>query len=109
MAVTTADIAIELRLSVDGTDLDTAQTTVLERLVSVAQALTDKYAEDAPDDVKDESVIRTAAYLFDVPAGSANAPQNAFVYSGAQSLLSPWRVQRAWTIGGDEPEDLDDA
>ena len=104
--ITAADLAVELRLSVDGTDLDTAQETVLNRLVNVAQALADKYADGAPDDVKDESVIRTAAYLFDVPAGSANAPQNAFVYSGAQSLLSPWRVQRAWVLGGNEPENL---
>ena len=109
MAVTASDLAIELRLSVDGEDdLEEAQTTVLERLISVADSLVTAYASSAPDDVKDEATIRCAAYLFDVPAGSANAPQNAMMYCGAHSLLSPWRVQRAWILGGSEPEDLSD-
>ena len=106
MAVTTADLAVELRLSVDGMDLDQAQEDVLERLRSVATRLVDTYANAAPDHIKDEAAIRVAGYLYDVAPGAINAPTNAMLYSGAEALLSPWRVQRAWIIGGSEPEDL---
>ena len=108
MAVSTADLAVELRLSVDGQDLDDAQTTVLTRLVAVANAIVSAYADSAPDDVKAEASIRVGAYLYDVAPGAVNAPTNAMLYSGAEALLSPWRVQRAWIIGGSEPEDLED-
>lgn len=106
MTVEAADLAIELRLSVDGQDLDDAQTTVLNRLVAVAHALVSAYADSAPDDVKAEAAIRIGAYLYDVAPGASNAPTNALLHSGAQALLSPWRVQRGWAIGGSEPEDL---
>ena len=107
--VTAADLAIELRISVDGDDLDDAQTAVMTRLVSVATALVDSYAGDAPDAIQEEAIIRVGAFLYDVVPGSSNAPQNAMVSSGAQALLSPWRVQRGWIIGGDEPETIEDS
>ena len=107
MAITASDLAIELRLSVDGEDLDDAQTTVLERLVSVANSIVGRYASSAPDDVKDEAAIRIGAYLYDVPAGKGMAT-SALANSGAQSLLAMWRVQRGWSIGGDAPKDLSD-
>lgn len=107
MAITAQDLAIELRLSVDGEDLDDAQTTVLTRLVSVANSLVEAYASGAPDDVKDEAAIRCAAYLFDTPASRPMAT-SALQSSGAQSLLAFWRVQRGWAIGGDAPKDLSD-
>ena len=108
MTVTVRDLAIELRLSIDGT-VDAAQEAVLDRVRGTATRLIERYASDAPDPVKDEAAVRCASFLYDVPPGSsATTPQNAFVSSGAQALLAPWRVQRAWIVGGDEPEDLDD-
>ena len=108
MAITVADLAIELRLSVDG-DLDAAQTAVLTRLKAVGESLVEGYADDAPDSVRDEAVIRVCAYLYDFSPGMATAPVNAMMYSGAQSLLSLWRPQRAHVLGGDDPVDLESA
>ena len=100
MAVTAQDIAIALRIVTSSTDdLDDAISEQLTRLASVASALVSAYAPNAPDEIKDEAAIRIASYLFDVSPGAVNAPQNAFVHSGAQSLLSFWREQRATPIG----------
>ena len=107
MAITVADLAIELRLSVDGDDLDAAQIAVLTRLKAVGESLVEGYADDAPDSVRDEAVIRVCAYLYDVAPAMAIAPTNPLMYSGAQSLLSLWRPQRAHVLGGDDPEDLE--
>ena len=99
--VTAQDIALALRLitSVDDV-LDEIQTAQLERLAGVASALCESYAPEAPQAILDESAIRVAAYLFDVAPDAANAPQNAFSHSGAMSLLSFWRTQRATPIRG---------
>ena len=99
MPVTAQDIAIALRLSTDGLDLDAAQTAQLERLAGVASALVESYAPNAPSSIKDEASIRIASYLFDVAPDAAYAPQNAFAHSGAMALLSFWREQRATPIG----------
>ena len=106
MAITVADLAIELRLSVDGDDLDAAQTAVLTRLKNVGTELVDAYADGAPASVRDEAVIRVCAYLYDFAPGMATAPTNPLMLSGAQCLLSLWRPQRAHVLGGDDPEDL---
>ena len=57
MAIEVKDLAIELRISVDGDDLDAAQTAVLTRLKAVGESLVEGYADDAPDSVRDEAVI----------------------------------------------------
>ena len=106
MAITVKDLAIELRLSVDGDDLDAAQTAVLTRLKAVGESLVDAYADGAPDSVRDEAVIRVCAFLYDVAPAMATTPTNPLMLSGAQSLLSLWRPQRAHVLGGDDPEDL---
>ena len=94
------DLATALRLITSDDDvLDDVVTAQLERLAGVASALVESYAPAAPDSIKDESAIRCAAYLFDVSPGAVNAPQNAFVSSGAMALLSFWRTQRATPIG----------
>ena len=106
MAIEVKDLSIELRLSVDGDDLDAAQTAVLTRLLNVGTELVDAYADGAPDSVKDEAIIRVCAYLYDVAPAMSTAPTNPLMYSGAQSLLSLWRPQRAHVLGGDDPENL---
>ena len=101
MAVEATDIALALRIITSADDdLDDAITAQLERLAGVAQALCESYAPDAPEAILNEASIRIAAYLYDVTPGASNSPQNAFVSSGAQALLSFWREQRAVAIGG---------
>lgn len=84
----------------------------LDALGATAAALVERYAPDAPQAVKDESVIRCAGYLADMPAASVSrqvigpmevevmpARQSALRNSGAMALLSPWKVRRAGAIG----------
>ena len=49
MAVTTADLAIALRLSADGTGLAQGQSDILARLQGVAEAHILLLAPDAPE------------------------------------------------------------
>ena len=80
-------------------------------LGEAASALVERFAPDAPSEIKNESVVRTAGWMH------ARTPQpiqaislssgfrldlrerffapNAMVNSGARSLLMPWRVRRA--------------
>ena len=93
-----------------------ATTAVAGRLLPVATALVVKYGPDAPDAIQDEAVIRCAGWLAGRnPTGATSeitevgdwrsekrhpaAQQGALRYSGAMSLLSPWKVRRAGTIG----------
>lgn len=93
----------------------------LQSLGSVAAALVEREAAGAPQPVKDEAVIRFAAYLAQtqvpkvvtqvefVGAGpGVNGPHSAeyvtnhsaaFRHCGAKAMLSPWRVRRAGVIG----------
>ena len=97
--ITAADIAIALRIITSSEDaLDTAIAEQLERLAGVATALVESYAPVAPQAIKDEAAIRVAGYLFDIAPDDRNIPQNAFVSSGAMSLLSFWRTQRATPV-----------
>ena len=84
------------------------------RLGAVAAAMTEDYASNAPQVVRDESVIRISAWLFQrspgvraqsVRLGGAVALESTFTAatgalsnSGAKSLLAPWRVRRAGAI-----------
>lgn len=81
----------------------------------VASALVERYAPDAPQEIKDESVIRCAGYIAQSDYGSIQSEtigprdvtyrtQHAgfFRNSGAAALLAPWRVYRAGVIGGDD-------
>ena len=83
------------------------------RLGAAAAARVEKYAEDAPQAVKDEAVIRFAGYMNEtgkrqgfgsLRADSVdtisikldhtiNPASGAFRRSGAMSLLSPWRMR----------------
>ena len=73
---------------------------ILTRLLAVGTAHVERHAPDAPAPVKEESVVRVAGYLFDMPnAGRGIGYASALRNSGAASLLLPWRVHRAGSIG----------
>lgn len=87
-----------------GSDLDTAK-----RLLPVAKSLVNQYANSAPQEVKNEAMIRISAWLHEQPAAitqtsisgaeityrGGNSPLRN---SGAMSLLNPWRKRRAVAI-----------
>ena len=97
--ITASDLAVALRIITSADEsLDTAIESQLTRLAGVAQALCESYAPAAPESIKNEAAIRVASYLYDVSPGAVNAPQNAFVHSGAMALLSFCREQRATLV-----------
>ena len=95
--------AVELR-AVLGAD-ESLQARV-NSIHAAACARIKRYARDAPVEVRNEAVLLLAAWLYQATAQSRNVfptdqkgpPINvsrAFLLSGAQSLLSSWRVPRA--------------
>ena len=92
MALTTAEIAVALRVT---TDLNAAPAepllSILHRQLQTAVSLIESQASGAPEHVKDEAAIRLTGYLYEqVPTG--NASQNPLRHSGALALLSPYIV-----------------
>ena len=115
MAVTIS--ALELAQAIGETVTDDqgteTATNAITRLLDVAGPVVDRYAPDAPDAISNEAAIRLAGYLcgtvqsgwftsIDVGGVTAEYQPNhglAFRNSGAQALLSPWRVRKAGVIG----------
>ena len=97
MAITVADIALNLRIITTLTDtIDAGQEAILTRLFGVGDAFTELFIPTAPDAIKDECRIRFIAYLYDQPtAAQGDRFGNAWKNSGAAALASPYRVRRA--------------
>ena len=91
MAIDVAQLAAYL--GIEGRDAD--QTAELQLLIDVARSTVRDEAPDAPDNVQDLAIQRFAAYQHDQPfAARGQSFANAFVNSGAGSVLSRWRVRR---------------
>ena len=96
MAVTVTQLQTALRL--DGASTPEI-SAVLTRLIGVGTAYVEKVASGAPDDIKDESIIRMASYLYDQPpAPSGMRYSAAFRNSGAAALVAPWRSRRLGSV-----------
>ena len=85
------------------TDLDAIAQA---RLLAVAKAQVEHYAEAAPEAVSNEAAVRLMGWLLGAPPDGAVSDrddtyerrwsrqgQRGFLLSGAQDLLRPWRVQ----------------
>ena len=91
MAIDVARLAAYL--GIEARDAD--QTAELQLLIDVARSTVRDEAPDAPDNVQDLAIQRFAAYQHDQPyAARGQSFANAFVNSGAGSVLSRWRVRR---------------
>ena len=95
------------------TALGEDDAATVQRLGTVAAALVENFAPDAPQPVKNEATIRTAGWLREAPASGARREDIGDVStawspnatgglraSGAMSLLSPWKVRRAGAVRG---------
>ena len=85
---------------------------VAVRLFAVASAMVAEYCPTAPDPIRDEAIVRTSAYLREMPGGSIQRLQtggveiefqkpsgrSALRFSGSMSLLSPYKVRRGMVI-----------
>ena len=78
------------------------------RLLPVAEAIVEKYGGDGvPAAVENESIVRLVGYFLEgrfgafAGTGVQIPPQShaaAFRNSGAQALVSPWKVRRAGVV-----------
>ena len=111
MAVSVADLAIDLRLLAtppaagESTSvppgLATAQVAILTRLLATAETLVAERAPGAPDPLKDAATLAIAAYMYDRPtAGAGSRYANAWSFSGASEILTAHVRRRARVIGG---------
>ena len=99
VTLTVAELAQAMRLG-DSPE-ETAEAT---RLLSYATAAIARHLLDAYEDtdaaIVNESAIRLAAYIFDMPnAGRGLSYANAMRNSGAAAMLLPYRVHRAGSTG----------
>ena len=76
----------------------------VDSIWAAACARSKHYAANAPIEVRNEAVILMAGWLWQASAqrrsvfpddGPPTNVSRAFLLSGAQGLLTPWRVQRA--------------
>ena len=106
----------QLKDAVAGAAVDTREgrdpDSRADQLGAVAAALVEREAPGAPQQVKDEAVIRMAGWLAQSDFGTIRVEEigprkveyamnhgMAFRHSGAKALLSPWKVRRAGVIG----------
>ena len=88
MALTVAELGAALRLNTDPTSPPAEPLLgILHRQLRAAENQVNRYAPAAPEENRDEAVIRTVGYYFERPDSS-----NPFVLSGARSLLADWHV-----------------
>ena len=109
MAVITAvEVRDSITFAYSGRKLSAAaQLAEATRLLPVARAIVMRYAPDAPEAIKNESIIRICGYFSEaryggfvsnqtkIPAASHAA---AFRNSGAQALISPYKKRRAGRV-----------
>ena len=96
--------AVELRAALGA---DAALQGRIDSIYAAACARVKRYAINAPVEVRNEALVLLSAWLYQATAQSRNVfpsesqpgpPVNvsrAFLLSGAQGLLTPWRVPRA--------------
>ena len=86
MALTVAELAAAIRLTADSNSPPAEpQLGILHRQLVAAQFEVNGYAEDAPEEVQDEAIIRMVGYFYDRPDAS-----NPFILSGAKAMLARW-------------------
>ena len=91
---------------------ETELTVQLNEVGSAAAAMVEREAAGAPQEIKDEAVIRFAGYLYAAIWGdrieSTLGPRTTkfvvnhapmFRNCGAKGMLAPWKIRRAGAIG----------
>ena len=95
--------AVELRAVLGA---DEALQGRIDSIYAAANARIKSYARTAPTEIKNEAVILMAGWLYQATAQARNVfpadqqgpainVSRVFLLSGAQGLLTPWRVPRA--------------
>ncbi len=98
VTVTAPELAVVLRLASATDNVDTAVALVLKFALAAASRCVVDYAPDAPDDVHNAAAIRLCGWLYDAEPSDPQVSR-ALQVSGAQALLSAYRVHRAGVFG----------
>ena len=68
-------------------------------ILEAAIVMVEAYAPSAPEAIQNQATIRLVGYMHDSPlAPEYRSHSNPMAFSGAASLLSPYRVRRAGAI-----------
>lgn len=104
MAVSVKQLAVELRVIADvGQEVPPAQMYILQRLRELGLEMVNNRAPLAPQVLKDAALISLAGYQYDRPTASPGAGfSNAWLNSGAASILARYVSRRATVIGGED-------
>lgn len=95
MAISVDNLIVAMRIG-----NTTPEREIATRLLASATAYVENAAPDAPDAIKEEAIIRLAAYWYDMPnAPMGTAFASAFRNSGAKSLLLPFREYKTAVAG----------
>ena len=98
MALTILELAQNLGLAVEATDFNAIDSAKLTRIQANATTEVEDYAPTAPDEAKEEAIIRICGYRFNIFVREGSGFANSFVHSGAASLLNNYRVRRCGLI-----------
>ena len=95
MALSVLQLAAAMRQGDGVTELVEPLLSIITRLQGVGEATVDLLAPDAPVAIKDEAIIRYAAYLYDTPSGTSGDRYAAsWRNSGAGALVAGWVIRR---------------
>ena len=94
MALSVEDLAVAIKLTMDGEDLLPSDERELTRMLANAEAEILLYAPGAPEGAREEAAIRLIAYRHPIFLGKGAVMANAFLNSGAAAVLKPWRASR---------------
>ena len=106
--ITASEVRDAIVYAYSGRKLSAAsQLAEAERLLPVARALIMQYSRDAPEAIKNESIIRICGYFSEARYGGFVSNETkippashaaAFRNSGAMALVSPWKRRRAGRV-----------
>ena len=106
--ITAAELVASIVYAYSGRKLSAdSQLAYATRLLPVARAIVEKYADAAPEAIKNESIIRICGYFAEARFGGFVSNETkippsshaaAFRNSGAQALVSPWKRRRAGRV-----------
>ena len=105
VTLTVNELGYAIRLVADTTEtIEAPILGVLTDLLATSTQLVTDYAPMAPDSIHNEAARRLAGFLYDAPpSGSGGRWSNPMAQSGAQALLSSYRVRRATALGSWQP------
>ena len=99
LGITVQELAVAIRVAACPEEaLEEPDLGILIRERTVAEAMIEQYADDAPTAVKDEAAVLMVGHLYEMPIGQRNHG-NAMRQSGAMSLLAFWRSPTSAVVG----------